>query len=168
MSARVAMPVLASRRIAAYRSTLDFGNTRAPSSYRAQPWSRSKHRGVSRTQRHHSPVEPGVPAAEHQTFLKLTYRATTGKRHAPAVSYDEGSAGSRKAGLEAAEATNVNIAPIRLGAFQSLVPGSRLASRGEPGGAAGSAHHGGRQGLEWKPRPGRCGLTRTTMHLNQP
>ncbi len=70
------MPVLASRRIAAYRSTLDFGNTRAPSSCRAQPWSRSKHRGVSRTQRHHSPVEPGVPAAEHQTFLKLTYRAS--------------------------------------------------------------------------------------------
>ncbi|MEV5156627.1 hypothetical protein AB0K81_32650, partial [Streptomyces werraensis] len=30
---------------------------------------------VLETQRHHSPVEPSVPAAEHQTFLKLTYKA---------------------------------------------------------------------------------------------
>jgi hypothetical protein len=70
------MPVLVSQRIAAYRSTLDFGSTRGPSSCRAQPGSRSKRPAVLETQRHHSPVEPSVPAAEHQTFLKLTYKAT--------------------------------------------------------------------------------------------
>lgn len=76
MSARVDLPVLASRRGAAYRSTLDFGSTRAHSSCRAQPGARSKHRGVLKTQRHHSRVEQEVHAAEQQTFAKLTYKAT--------------------------------------------------------------------------------------------
>lgn len=81
MSARTDMPVLASRRIAAYRSTLDFGSTRAPSSCRAQPWCRSKHRSVLRTQRHHSPVQQSVLTAERQTLSNLTYKATLRFRH---------------------------------------------------------------------------------------
>ncbi|MGW2826424.1 hypothetical protein ACWC24_36385, partial [Streptomyces sp. NPDC001443] len=32
--------------------------------------------GVLETRRHHSPVKPSVPASEHQTFLKLTNKAS--------------------------------------------------------------------------------------------
>ncbi|MGW6289439.1 hypothetical protein [Streptomyces sp. NPDC055107] len=45
----------------------------------------------------------------------LTWTDADGKRHASAVSYDQNSADSRKAELEAGGATDVTIVPIRPG-----------------------------------------------------
>ncbi|MEU0978990.1 hypothetical protein ABZ488_07205 [Streptomyces griseus] len=45
----------------------------------------------------------------------LTWTDAAGKRHVSSVSYDQNSAGSRKAELEAAGASDVTVVPIRPG-----------------------------------------------------
>jgi hypothetical protein len=64
IKARYDNPARASQRIAAYKSTLDFGGAIAASSREARACSHRKPPGVARTQRHRPPAKPGVPRSE--------------------------------------------------------------------------------------------------------
>lgn len=73
-ASRQDIPDRATRRIAAYQSTLDFGGTGAPSLRRAPPGSHRTALGVVGTQRHCHSANLGVPRSGRQAVSVPTYK----------------------------------------------------------------------------------------------
>jgi hypothetical protein len=74
-------PARAPRRIAAYRSALDFGGAIAPSSRRAPRGSHRKAPGVAGTQIHRPPAKPGVARSERQVVSAPAHKTAQAWHH---------------------------------------------------------------------------------------